>query len=613
MRRHKPFLFLAGAVFTLTFSVTSIVIAQSLQRISFVPQTSDPTTCNSTSTRGSLYFASTTGELKVCTNGSWTAVGSGTGTNYLTLSGSSLYPTSTGYVFGIGTTTPAYGLTVVGTSYFSQPVIVGTPTLDTHAATKSYVDSAISASSTNYWALSGNTLYPISTSYKIGIGTTTPAFPLVVIGDTSGAAVGPLVLKTVTAGSIGTAVTLDSTLSTNGRKYSFISTGEGATGGAGNFAIFDGTASAYRFFLTSSSWVGINTSTILPAAPIDVYTANSADQARAQQWSYSGGSSAYYLRLKTTVTAGVVRWTFDQLNNSIAYNNVFTFDRGMIGIATTSPSSRLTIKGSSTSASDSSLNITNSNDASLFFVRNDGNIGIASSTPGYNLAVTGTGYFSQPVFVGTPTQNGHAATKAYVDGAVGGGAYWTLATSTLQVTSSTYDVSFGDGIGTDLIVGSGAGKIDVGTVDPVYTIGGKRYATYMAGMTGVKEETTGVLRLKCKDESSVCSTVINFGDLDEGSDLWLFAKTTNLVKNFKAMTVLLTPSFNGNAWYEKDANNLHLTIYGSIAGEISYRFTAPRFDSEVWGNKSSAEYEGFNLDNLIFSDGAVDIKSLIRR
>jgi hypothetical protein len=44
---------------------------------------------------------------------------------------------------GIATTTPGYALTTVGTSYFSQPVIVGTPTTASHAATKSYVDSVV--------------------------------------------------------------------------------------------------------------------------------------------------------------------------------------------------------------------------------------------------------------------------------------------------------------------------------------------------------------------------------------------------------------------------------------------------------------------------------------
>ncbi|MBI4034056.1 MAG: hypothetical protein HY378_00725, partial [Candidatus Brennerbacteria bacterium] len=43
---------------------------------------------------------------------------------------------------GIATTSPAYALHVYGTAAFSQPVIVGTPTTNSHAATKNYVDTA---------------------------------------------------------------------------------------------------------------------------------------------------------------------------------------------------------------------------------------------------------------------------------------------------------------------------------------------------------------------------------------------------------------------------------------------------------------------------------------
>lgn len=47
-----------------------------------------------------------------------------------------------------------------------------------------------------------------------------------------------------------------------------------------------------------------------------------------------------------------------------------------------------------------------------------GNVGIGTSTPVYKLDVAGTGQFTQPVLVGTPTVSGHAATKNYVDSAI---------------------------------------------------------------------------------------------------------------------------------------------------------------------------------------------------
>ncbi|MDO8557495.1 MAG: hypothetical protein Q7R98_03475 [Candidatus Jorgensenbacteria bacterium] len=75
---------------------------------------------------------------------------------------------------GIATTSPSYKFEVNGTSYFSQPVVVGTPVGDSDATTKSYVDSAISGGSAGLWLLNGSTIYASSTAWKVGIATTSP-------------------------------------------------------------------------------------------------------------------------------------------------------------------------------------------------------------------------------------------------------------------------------------------------------------------------------------------------------------------------------------------------------------------------------------------------------
>lgn len=119
-----------------------------------------------------------------------------------------------------------------------------------------------------------------------------------------------------------------------------------------------------------------------------------------------------------------------------------------------------------------------------------------------------------------------------------------------------------------------AGKINATTIDPIYTIGGNRYATYVASMIGQKEEVSGVFQINGQKE-------IDFSNQPMGSDLWLFAKITDLENNFDQMAVMLTPSFPGGVWYEKDLENLRLIIHANgSGGEVSYRFTAPRFD---WG------------------------------
>src|SRR3989344_2420795 len=141
-----------------------------------------------------------------------------------------------------------------------------------------------------------------------------------------------------------------------------------------------------------------------------------------------------------------------------------------------------------------------------------------------------------------------------------------------------------------IVIGGGNGKINVGTVDPPYTINGDKFATYMPAMVGQKEETTDIVRLPESRE-----LVLDFKRAEKGSDLWLFAKVTNLKQNFNKMVVLLTPGFAGKAWYEKDVANLRLIIKGDATGEVSYRLSAPRFDSDKLPNTRGADDKSTGL------------------
>ncbi len=141
------------------------------------------------------------------------------------------------------------------------------------------------------------------------------------------------------------------------------------------------------------------------------------------------------------------------------------------------------------------------------------------------------------------------------------------------------------------------GKITVATWDPVYTIGGKQYATYGTGMTGQKEETAGTATLT-KQGNGYAAT-LDLAGAPKGSDLWLFANAANLASNFRQVAVLLLPSFDGDVWYEKDVSRETLTIRGSAAGQVSYRLTAPRFDAANWPNTAHTNVQGLNLDKYL--------------
>lgn len=234
------------------------------------------------------------------------------------------------------------------------------------------------------------------------------------------------------------------------------------------------------------------------------------------------------LALSVTVLTIVRAWTGPTATPP-GGDGVITASSGNVGVGTTTPQSIFHIAGAVPRI--------------LLF---DSDAAISSSNPAWSIR----GLNSPGNFVIQSTTN----YSAYSD--------------RLTITS-TGDVT----IAQDLTVSGGdltVTKINVSTIDPIYTIGGKRYATYVASMIGQKEEVTGVFAIDG-------TKVINFRDLAEGSDLWLFAKATDLERNFDKMVVILTPSFAEQVWYEKDLDNLRLVIHGG-KGEVSYRLTAPRFD-----------------------------------
>ncbi len=189
----------------------------------------------------------------------------------------------------------------------------------------------------------------------------------------------------------------------------------------------------------------------------------------------------------------------------------------------------------------------------------------------------------------------HAATNFVVNStsAITAGYGFEVAGGANSHLSGTLDI---DG---QITVGGGTGKIAVGTVDPPYTINGTKYGTYMASMVGVKEETTG--NITTTDSNFINGVgyraLIDLDQQPTGSDIWLFSKTTDMQNHINDLSVLLTPEGQAKAWYQVDTANKILAIYSSTPTTISYRLTAPRFDSASWSNLRSGTGAGFVIND----------------
>lgn len=282
-----------------------------------------------------------------------------------------------------------------------------------------------------------------------------------------------------------------------------------------------------------------------------------------------------------------------------------------VGASSTYSVTRLYVRASSTATTSYALRVLQPDTTPLFTIRDDGAVAIATTTPsgvvttklsvGGDTSITGT--LTATAIVGALSGTVNASNVSA--GVFGAGNFafpssLGIATTTqvgLPAALSVYGTGYISGLlsvgatttATVAIFGGGTGKIDVGTIDPPYTINGKSYATYLPSMTGVKEETAGTLRCEAVRGSTTCTAILDFANAIEGSDIWLFSKTTNLKHSFNEMSVLATPGFNGRVWYEKDASGLRLIVKavlpaGMHSGEISYRLTAPRFDAASWPN-----------------------------
>ena len=200
-------------------------------------------------------------------------------------------------------------------------------------------------------------------------------------------------------------------------------------------------------------------------------------------------------------------------------------------------------------------------------IQNGGNVGIGNP-----------GTISQLLTVA-----GNMTASIYYDYDSGGTTYYLDPSN----AGTSLNVAGAITTGGNITVGAGgAGKISVTTIDPVYTINGTQYSTYVPSMVGVNEEVTGKATLTYNPDYKAYVYILELNNQPVGSDVWLWSKATD--SDVSLTDVLLTPDSSARVWYEKDTNSRTVIFFADKPTDLTFRLTAPRFDYASWGNISQA-------------------------
>jgi hypothetical protein len=236
---------------------------------------------------------------------------------------------------GIGTASPTFKLDIVGTTRIAGNVsggFVGLTIKNNSTGTNASQismqtntqDWFLNVRTDNHFGIYNNTAatspFVITTGGNVGIGTTSPSS----------------ILHLNSASSNGTVIRLTST-STNGKTYGI---GSNFVSGAGEFAIYDYTAGAQRFFINSSGNIGIGTTT--PSEKLSVLgNINIATDGNSFQWDASGNKVAL-----NAYSGNLVFYT-----GTAGYNERMRItSSGFVGINTSNPGVYLDVQGGTINA-----------------------------------------------------------------------------------------------------------------------------------------------------------------------------------------------------------------------------------------------------------------------
>ena len=105
----------------------------------------------------------------------------------------------------------------------------------------------------------------------------------------------------------------------------------------------EANTNSHAFFVEAEGAGKVGIGLTAPLANLDI---SNVAGTTYQQWSYDNpGANNYNLTLSETVTAGNVRFVFDQKNAGTQYSDVLVFNQGKIGVGTDEPQSKLQVDG----------------------------------------------------------------------------------------------------------------------------------------------------------------------------------------------------------------------------------------------------------------------------
>ncbi len=135
---------------------------------------------------------------------------------------------------------------------------------------------------------------------------------------------------------------------------------------------------------------------------------------------------------------------------------------------------------------------------------------------------------------------------------------------------------------------TGANKITVTTLDPLYDIKGTKYSTYAPSIAGgVYEELIGKGRTTLVG-GGIAEFRIDFDSVKKGSDLWVWKHAVDFSKENIAVMVTPYGAFV-DAYYLVEGNSI--VVRTSEPTEFSYRLSGKRFDWKKWPTRAIDQTE----------------------